>query len=122
VRHFTVGQRRGLGLAHGKPLYVLGIDPVHRRVVVGEREEQDRKTCIVSAPNWISARPPSRSLEAIVQIRHRHPGAEAILEADPGGGVAVRFRLPQRAITPGQAAVFYRDDEVLGGGAIDSVH
>jgi tRNA-specific 2-thiouridylase len=122
IRHFTVGQRRGLGLAHGKPMYVIGIDPARRRVLVGEREEQYRTTCVVPAPNWISARPPARSLEAIVQIRHRHAGAEAILEPDPGGGIAVRFRVPQRAITPGQAAVFYRDDEVLGGGAIDSVH
>ncbi|HEV8376354.1 MAG TPA: tRNA 2-thiouridine(34) synthase MnmA [Candidatus Polarisedimenticolia bacterium] len=122
VRHFTVGQRRGLGLATGKPMYVLAIEPGPARVIVGEREEQERTHCVVRAPNWVSARPPSGSIEAMVQIRHRHPGGEAVVQPDPGGGVAIRFRIPQRAITPGQAAVFYRDDEVLGGGTIASVH
>jgi tRNA-specific 2-thiouridylase len=66
--------------------------------------------------------PPRRSVEAAVQIRHRHPGGEAVVEPDGNGSVRIRFRSPQRAVTPGQAAVFYREDEVLGGGFIGSAH
>jgi len=118
VHRFTVGQRRGLGLAGPRPWYVLEIDARTRTVVVGSEEEQYRSQLRVPRPNWIGDDPPRRSREAMVQIRHRHPGAEATLEPDSDGSVRVRFRRPQRAITPGQAAVFYRDEQVLGGGFI----
>ena len=119
VHRFTVGQRKGLGLLGGQPWYVLEIRPEQRQVVVGPETEQYRSSFMVSRPNWIAIDPPRRSLEALVQIRHRHAGAEATLEPTGGCSLTVRFRVPQRAVTPGQAAVFYRGEEVLGGGFID---
>ena len=121
IHHFTVGQRRGLGLTGDRPWYVLEIREKERQVVLGREEEQYRSSCSVPRPNWIGVEPPRRSLEAVVQIRHRHPGSEAVIEPDRNGGVQVRFLSPQRAVTPGQAAVFYSGDEVLGGGFIGSV-
>ena len=122
IHRFTVGQRHGLGLATGVSLYVLEIQPEFRRIVVGGREAQTRGSCHVPAPNWIGINAPPGPVDAVVQIRHRHPGEEATLWPDLRGGVTVRFRDPQRAIAPGQAAVFYRDDEVLGGGTIQSAN
>lgn len=122
VHRFTVGQRKGLGLRGGQAWYVLEIRPEQRQVVVGPDAEQYRSSFAVSRPNWIAIDPPRRSLEALVQIRHRHTGAEATLEPTGGSSLTVRFRVPQRAVTPGQAAVFYRGEEVLGGGFIDSLN
>ncbi len=120
IHRFTVGQRRGLGLGGERAWYVVEIDAAGRRVVVGADSEQYRSSCLVSRPNWIGIAPPRGRVEALVQIRHRHPGEEATLEPEGTGVLRVRFRSPQRAVTPGQAAVFYRDDEVLGGGFIQS--
>jgi tRNA-specific 2-thiouridylase len=122
VHHYTVGQRRGLGVGGADPHYVLEIRAGDNTIVLGKMEEQFRHECHVPLPNWIGIAPPAAPLPALVQIRHRHPGGEATIRPDPLGGVRVRFREPQRAIAPGQAAVFYRDDEVLGGGFIASAH
>ncbi len=122
VHLFTVGQRRGLGLCGEEAWYVLEIRSESRQVVLGREKEQYRSTCSVPRTNWIGADPPRRTLEATVQIRYRHRGCEAAIEPDGEGAVRIRFRHPQRAITPGQAAVFYRDDEVLGGGFIGCAH
>jgi tRNA-uridine 2-sulfurtransferase len=118
VHKFTVGQRRGLGIATGRPLYVVRIDPESRRVVVGEDAELRGDHCEVSGIHWIAGDPPAASFEAAVKIRYKHTPAPAVIE--PAGRVAarVRFATPQRAITPGQAAVFYSGDRVLGGGWI----
>ncbi|HEX5482236.1 MAG TPA: tRNA 2-thiouridine(34) synthase MnmA [Terriglobia bacterium] len=116
VHHFTVGQRKGLGIAVGSPLYVIEIDPRKNQVVVGRDEELLKRRCEVREVNWI--RPPEAAqTEACVKIRNRHtPAAATITAAD--SEVLVEFADPQRAITPGQAAVFYDGDEILGGGWI----
>jgi len=118
VQNFTIGQRRGLGVSAGHPLYVIQIDAPARRVVVGAEEELLRDTCEVRNVNWISwSKPPAR-FEARVKIRYRHEPAEAVVEPVEEKGAVVRFCAPQRAITPGQAAVFYSGEQVLGGGWI----
>jgi tRNA-specific 2-thiouridylase len=118
VHHFTVGQRRGLGVAAGRPLYVLEIDPASRRIVVGDDNELRRDSCDVRGVNWIVWERPAGPMEAMVRIRYRHQPAAAVIEPQGATAVRVRFRTPQRAITPGQAAVFYSGDVVLGGGWI----
>jgi tRNA-uridine 2-sulfurtransferase len=124
VHQFTVGQRRGLGLATGEPKYVVRIEPDSRRLVVGENRELLRDTCEVGEVNWIAIERLDEPLRAEVRIRHRHDPAPAWLESvgsqasDAGPQVRIRFDEPQRAITPGQAAVFYSGDCVLGGGWI----
>jgi len=118
VHHFTVGQRRGLGVAAGRPLYVLEIDSASRRVIVGDDTELRRDRCEVRDVNWIAGQRPAEPVEAMVRIRYRHEPAAAVIEPQGAAGARVRFRAPQRAITPGQAAVFYRGDLLLGGGWI----
>jgi tRNA-specific 2-thiouridylase len=119
VHRFTVGQRKGLRLSSSEPLYVLEIDPASATVVVGAREALDDAGCDVGGVNWTAGRAPSAAARLSVQIRHRHPPAPAIVTALEGGRARVEFDAPQRAITPGQAAVFYDGDEVIGGGWID---
>jgi tRNA-uridine 2-sulfurtransferase len=120
VHHFTVGQRRGLRVAVGEPLYVIATEPATRRVVIGRSEELLRASMAVKDVNWISIAPPNEPLRVEVKIRNKHSAAAATLV--PGGqptSVEVRFDEPQRAVTPGQGAVFYAGDLVLGGGWID---
>jgi tRNA-specific 2-thiouridylase len=116
VHRFTVGQRRGLGVAAGQPLYVLEIDAARNRVVVGEDRELRRDACEVRDVNWIPFAAPDGPVGAIVKIRNRHEPAAATVEPLDSTTARVRFREPQRAVTPGQAAVFYQGNLVLGGG------
>jgi tRNA-specific 2-thiouridylase len=118
VQHFTVGQRRGLGIAAPRPLYVLQIDPASRRVTVGEEDRLWAEGFEARDINWIAWSKLDRPIEATVKIRYRHEPAPARIEPMGPAEARVRFEAPQRAITPGQAAVFYRGDEVLGGGWI----
>ena len=121
VQHFTVGQRRGLGIAAPRPLYVLQIDPASRRVTVGEEDRLWADGFEARDINWIAWSDPGtfdKPIEATVKIRYRHEPAPARIEPMGPAEARVRFEAPQRAITPGQAAVFYRGDEVLGGGWI----
>jgi len=118
VQNFTVGQRKGLGMAVGEPLYVISIDPAKKQVVVGEDRELYRSRFRVREVNWIRPLAPGDAVNAHVKIRHNHPGAAARVEALANSQARVDFIEPQRAITPGQAAVFYDGDEVLGGGWI----
>jgi tRNA-specific 2-thiouridylase len=118
VHNFTIGQRKGLGFAAGKPLYVLSIDPEKNRVVVGEDDGLRKTTCEAQGVNWISIEEPEAPLRASVKIRHKHEPASAAVEPLDANRARVTFDAPQRAITPGQAAVFYDRDRVLGGGWI----
>jgi tRNA-specific 2-thiouridylase len=117
VHRFTVGQRKGLGIATGSPLYVLSVDAKSRQVVVGRDEDLFTQTCVVRDVNWIAFEEPPASLRVEVKIRHQHTPAPATLVRD-ADGARVEFDVPQRAITPGQAAVFYQGDLVVGGGWI----
>jgi tRNA-uridine 2-sulfurtransferase len=119
VHRFTVGQRKGLGLSTGVPLYVVGIDADRQELTVGPREALDRASLSASRVNWIAGQPPCGWTRASVQIRHRHDAAPARVRALDDARAEVEFDAPQSAITPGQAAVFYDGDEVLGGGWID---
>ena len=117
IQYFTVGQRRGLGLSGGPPRFVIRLEPDTRRVVVGSEENLYRDTLFVSPVSWVSGNPPPAGAEVTVKIRYKFAEAAARVTA-VGDGAVARFREPQRAITPGQAAVFYQGDAVLGGGAI----
>ena len=118
IEFFTIGQRKGLGVAAPRPLYVLDLDPATNRVVVGEAEALSRETFVVERCNWIPFEAPPSPLEAQAQIRYRHRGTPATITPLADGRVQVRLHQPQRAVTPGQACVFYQDDLVLGGGWI----
>jgi tRNA-specific 2-thiouridylase len=124
VHRFTIGQRKGLGLAatpaatSGAPLYVLALRPADREVVVGPKTSLERITLTASSVNWI-VRMPEGPVRAHVQIRHRHAAGAASVRALGAGRAEVVFDTPQIAITPGQAAVFFDGDVVLGGGWID---
>ncbi|MGB8475851.1 MAG: tRNA 2-thiouridine(34) synthase MnmA [Candidatus Acidiferrum sp.] len=115
VHNFTIGQRKGLGFAAGKPLYVLSIDSETNRVVVGNDEALRTASFEVNEVNWVSVQRPVEPIRASVKIRHKHEPAAAVVEALDDSRARITFDNPQRAITPGQGAVFYRGDRVLGG-------
>jgi tRNA-specific 2-thiouridylase len=119
VHHFTVGQRKGLGLATGTPLYVLELRPIDNQVVVGPRDALEETTLIASGVNWIRGEPPAEAIRVLAQIRHRHVAASARARALPENRAELEFDTAQTAITPGQAVVFYNGDQVVGGGWID---
>ena len=116
VARFTIGQRRGIGVATGEKRFVTGIDPALNIVTIGGEDELMASALVAERVNWVGERPPG-AIRAAVKIRYRTPAASATV-TPVDGGVRVEFDEPQRAITPGQAAVFYDGDEVLGGGAI----
>jgi tRNA-specific 2-thiouridylase len=118
IEMFTVGQRRGLGLPGGEPRYVLRLEPETHRVVVGPESDLYRDQFWVSRVNYVAGTPPEAPLRVGVKIRYKFEEAEAVLRPAPGGAM-IEFGQPQRAITPGQAAVFYQGDLVLGGGIIE---
>lgn len=115
VHRFTIGQRRGLGIASARPLYVTGIDAASATVRVGEREALASGGLEGRGATWTSGQAPAVGTRVRVRIRYRHAGAEATLTAIGGDRVELRFDTPQDAVAPGQAAVFYRGDEVMGG-------
>lgn len=118
VHQFTIGQRKGLGFAAGRPLYVLAIDPEKNRVVVGSDEALRSATCEVEGVNWIALENPAHPVRAAVKIRHKHVAANATVEPIDATRARIAFDTPQRAITSGQGAVFYDGERVLGGGWI----
>jgi tRNA-specific 2-thiouridylase len=115
VHNFTIGQRKGLGFAAGKPLYVLAIEPEANRVTVGADDSLRTTTFEVQNVNWISIAEPSQPIRATAKIRHKHEPAAATIEALPDSRARITFDSPQRAVTPGQAAVIYSNDVVLAG-------
>jgi tRNA-uridine 2-sulfurtransferase len=119
LHNYTVGQRRGLGLAAGRPLYVVAIDSATKRLVVGEDGELRHTNCEVRNVNWIPFAGLDAPIRAHVRIRNRHEPALAEITARDETSARVTFFEPQRAITPGQAAVFYSGERVLGGGWIE---
>ena len=118
IEFFTVGQRRGLGITGSKPLYVLRVEPETNRVVVGPESALYQDSLTVSRVNYVAGTPPAEPTPVKVKIRYKFAEAPAVLLPGPTGA-KVCFEEPQRAITPGQAAVFYQGDTVLGGGFID---
>jgi tRNA-specific 2-thiouridylase len=118
IHHYTIGQRRGLGIASTSPLYVLELRPENNTVVVGERSHLGKRHCRVIRPNWISIPSLTEPLRVRAKIRSRHSAAAAAIVPTEDGCVDVEFDTPQPAITPGQACVFYQDEKVVGGGWI----
>ncbi len=121
IAFYTIGQRRGLRIAKGKPLYVIKIDRERNIIVVGEEADVYGERFIVDKVNWISSEVPSETFCANVKIRYNHSGSEAMIYPRGEDKVEVVFKSPQKAITPGQAAVFYDGDKVLGGGWIREI-
>ena len=116
---YTIGQRRGLGIAGGTPLYVVDVAPEEGRVVLGERDECSTSALEVDAVNWIGVDPPAGArLDVFVQHRYRSQASEARVELDARGRALVTFAEPQFAVTPGQGAAFYDGDRLIGGGWI----
>ncbi|MEO1350085.1 MAG: tRNA 2-thiouridine(34) synthase MnmA [Cyanobacteria bacterium J06635_15] len=132
IHHYTIGQRKGLGIAAPHPLYVVAIDAGRNQVVVGDRDNVHQADCNVHRVNWVAIAPPTHPIRAMVQVRYRSPAVPATVlplatKTDQGplaeasvGRVRIVFDDPQFAITPGQAAVWYDGDRVLGGGVIES--
>ncbi len=120
--YYTIGQRKGLGISNPVPLYVKDIDTKHNRLVVGENDDLRSSNCRVTNLNWLIPTPTPKSEYVFdVKIRYRHQAARARCAVNDGGIVEVKFKEPQRAITPGQSAVLYDGERVMGGGVIHNV-
>ena len=119
IHHYTIGQRKGLGVAAPEPLYVVELDAVMNRVIVGNRESGGKTDCTVGQMNWVSIAAPSAPIRAQVQVRYRSQAVEADIIPLENPGVKLIFPEPQFGITPGQAAVIYDGERVLGGGIIN---
>ena len=116
--NYTIGQRRGLGVPSDRPLYVVAIDPVHNALVVGEEDRLFRSELRAVDANYLSGHPPEDRSQLDVKIRYRSPAVGATFRRDSGERFEITFDEPQRAITPGQLAVLYNGDRLLGGGTI----
>jgi tRNA-uridine 2-sulfurtransferase len=115
---FTIGQRRGLGVSTGERRYVVDLEPLSNRVVVGPGELLARRGLVADRAHWVAGEPPTGGpFEAEARIRYRGDDAPAVIESD-GDRVRVEFRSPQRAVAPGQSVVFFRGEELLGGARI----
>jgi tRNA-uridine 2-sulfurtransferase len=119
THHYTIGQRKGLGIAAPNPLYVLSIDAGRNQIIVGEKSEATDRECIINQINWVSLAPTKEPFTAEVQIRYRSEPAPAKITPLSSDRAQIIFDEPQFSITPGQAAVWYDSDRVLGGGLIE---
>jgi tRNA-uridine 2-sulfurtransferase len=119
IHSFTIGQRRGLGLGGPCPHYVVALDPEKNEVIAGTAEDLLSRGLVAAGLNWIAFPVLEKEIEAVVRIRYRHPGVKARIAPMPGGEVRVEFQEPIKSVTPGQAAVFYGEEEVIGGGWIE---
>ena len=118
IIRYTRGQRRGLGIAYSEPLYVLRVDAAENRVVLGSNSDLFSKNLTAGDFIWTCGIVPEKPINCKAKIRYKHKEQPCTASVLPNGNVSVVFDEPQRAITPGQACVLYRDDEVLGGGTI----
>lgn len=119
VHHYTIGQRKGLGIAAAEPLYVIALDAVNNKVIVGDRTKATQPECNVNRVNWLAIAEPASPIRAEVQIRYRsHPVPVTVIPLE-NSRVRLVFDEPQFSITPGQAAVWYEGEKVLGGGIIE---
>ncbi len=118
IHHYTIGQRKGIGIAAAEPLYVVQLDPVMNRVIVGNRESAVSTDCLVGRMNWVSIAEPTTPIRAQVQVRYRSPAVPVNVIPLENNQVKLVFDQPQFSITPGQAAVIYEGEIVLGGGII----
>lgn len=118
IHRYTIGQRRGIGIADDRPLYVISVEPKENRVTVGSQEELLGTQFLAAGVNWVSFDQPHEPVKAEVRVRYRHAAAPATITPLENHRARIVFDDPQRAITPGQATVFYRGDEVVGGGWI----
>jgi len=118
IHYYTVGQRKGLGIPDATPYYVVALDPRQNAVLVGKKEDLWRHDLMAGEVNWIGGKEPGLPHEFRTKVRYRHEGAAARVELSEKGVYRVSFQKPQLAITPGQFAVFYEKDEVMGGGVI----
>ena len=121
VVYYTIGQRRGLGVAYSEPLYVTGLDVEKNRIIVGTKTDVMKKSIIIEKLNWISVDNITKPIEVFARIRYGHKKAKALVSRSGVDLVRVDFEEPQEAPTPGQAAVFYRKDAVVGGGWIKEI-
>jgi len=118
IQYYTIGQRRGLGIAKGSPLYVIEINKADNLIVLGEKEDLLNDELTANKLNWVEIENLKKEMEVTAKIRYRHREAEAIISPYEEDSVLVKFKEPQSAITPGQAVVFYQDDVLVGGGTI----
>lgn len=121
IASFTIGQRRGLGFAKGKPMYVVGIDAERNEVRVGEEKNLYSNALTAGNLSWVS-QPPEREIEVCSKIRYRHGAVPCRVTLAEDGKATVNFSEPQKAVTPGQAIVFYKDEAVMGGGWIKEAY
>jgi tRNA-specific 2-thiouridylase len=122
IHRYTIGQRRGLGIAHEKPLYVVQIERAKNQIIVGGDDELDSTEFTARGVNWIAFDEPDAPVRALVKVRYRHDPVPATIHALPDSRARIVFDEPQRAITPGQATIFYdieTGEEVVGGGWIE---
>jgi len=115
---YTIGQRKGMGISADRPLYVIAIDPQRNVIIAGDKEETYTTELVATQVNWIAFEQLSHPIQAAVRIRYQHHAAAALLTPLDKARVQVTFTVPQMAITPGQAVVFFDDETVLGGGVI----
>jgi len=118
IEFYTVGQRKGLGGGHGRPVYVIDIDAATQRVIVGDYDDLLREDCYLAQTNWDEAGP-SGPTEITTKIRYNYPEVRAVVHPLPGNRARLEFLEPQRSVSPGQAAVCYVGDRVIGGGWIE---
>ncbi len=118
IHRYTIGQRKGLGIAHEKPLYVVQIERLKNQIIAGEKDELDTLEFIAKGVNWVAFDEPNSPVRAAVKVRYRHEPAPATIHALPENRAKIVFDEPQSAITPGQATVFYNSEECVGGGWI----
>ena len=119
IHNYTIGQRKGIGIAYAEPLYVVKLDPVMNQVIVATRAQAGKNECSVGRMNWVSIAEPTTPIKVEVKVRYRSPAAPVNLIPLSQGRVKLLFEEPQFGITPGQAAVLYDGDLLLGGGIIE---